>query len=111
MKIEIRNNSKEVLAALNAAATRALETCGLVAEGHAKRLAPVDTGNLRNSITHKVDAMAEDEKLSGKKSVTKYGENANTEDFAESLAEYVKDPVSFKNDFPNRARIIEIFLR
>lgn len=33
----------------------ALEKCGLVAEGYAKRLVPVDTGNLRNSITHKVD--------------------------------------------------------
>ena len=30
----------------------ALEKCGLVAEGYAKRLCPVDTGRLRNSITH-----------------------------------------------------------
>ena len=32
-----------------------VEECGLVAEGYAKKLAPVDTGNLRNSISHKVD--------------------------------------------------------
>lgn len=30
----------------------ALEEIGLVAEGAAKRLCPVDTGRLRNSITH-----------------------------------------------------------
>jgi len=33
----------------------ALEKCGLVAEGYAKRLSPVDTGRLRNSITHTTD--------------------------------------------------------
>lgn len=58
-----------------------------------------------------VDAMAQDKKLSGRKSPTKYGENANAEDFAESFAEYVKDPTAFKSIFPNRAKIIEIFLR
>ena len=33
---------------------RALEEVGLVAEGYAKRLCPVDTGRLMNSITHVV---------------------------------------------------------
>ena len=55
MNIELHDRSDEVLAALQEAAERALEKCGLVAEGYAKRLGPVDTGNLRNSITHKVD--------------------------------------------------------
>ena len=55
MNIDLYDHSKEVLAALQEAAERALEKCGLVAEGYAKRLVPVDTGNLRNSITHKVD--------------------------------------------------------
>ena len=57
------------------------------------------------------DAMAEDAMLSGKKSVTAYGENANSEDFAESMAEFVKDPDAFRKTFPNRARIIDIFLQ
>lgn len=34
---------------------RALEKIGMTAEKYAKRLCPVDTGNLRNSITHRVD--------------------------------------------------------
>lgn len=33
----------------------ALESIGLVAEGYAKKICPVDTGRLRNSITHVVD--------------------------------------------------------
>ena len=55
MDIKFTDNSKEVLEAMQQAAVRALETCGLVAEGYAKKLAPVDTGNLRNSITRTVD--------------------------------------------------------
>lgn len=55
MKIDFTDNSKEVLAAMEEAALRALEKCGLVVEGYAKKLCPVDTGNLRNSITHAVD--------------------------------------------------------
>ena len=55
MNVEIQDNSKEVSAALKAALLRGLEKCGLTAEGYAKKLCPVDTGNLRNSITHQVD--------------------------------------------------------
>lgn len=55
MSVEITDNSKKVSAAIKAALLRGLEKCGLVAEGYAKKLCPVDTGNLRNSITHVVD--------------------------------------------------------
>jgi HK97 gp10 family phage protein len=55
MRVDIYDHSAEVLATLQEAAERALEKCGLVAEGYAKRLVRVDTGNLRNSITHQVD--------------------------------------------------------
>lgn len=47
--------SKEVLEAMKDAVLRALERCGSQAEGYAKDLAPVDTGRLRNSISHQVD--------------------------------------------------------
>ena len=46
--------SADVLEAMHEAVVRALERCGSQAEGYAKDLAPVDTGNLRNSITHQV---------------------------------------------------------
>ena len=55
MSYTYKDNSKEVSDNIKAALLRAMETCGLVAEGYAKKLAPVDTGNLRNSITHTVD--------------------------------------------------------
>lgn len=55
MNVEIRDNSKEASASMKAALLRGLEKCGLVGEGYAKKLCPVDTGNLRNSITHAVD--------------------------------------------------------
>lgn len=54
VQIEIIDNSPKVKEELEAAILRALEKCGLAAEGYAKLLCPVDTGNLRNSITHQV---------------------------------------------------------
>lgn len=55
IKIEIAYNGDKTLEELNAACLRALERCGSQAEGYAQDLCPVDTGNLRNSITHAVD--------------------------------------------------------
>lgn len=55
MEIEITDNSGLVREEFQAAVLRALEKCGLTAEGYAKMLCPVDTGNLRNSITHQAD--------------------------------------------------------
>ena len=48
----ITDNSGMALSSLNSAMARALETCGGMAESYAKGLCPVDTGNLRNSISH-----------------------------------------------------------
>lgn len=57
--IDFKDNSKEVLSALEAAMLRALTRIGLEAEGNAKRYLTeqnaVKTGNLRNSVTFKVD--------------------------------------------------------
>lgn len=53
--LECENHCDELMAQANNAAIRALEKCGLVAEGYAKKACPVDTGNLRNSITHDID--------------------------------------------------------
>lgn len=54
MSVTFNDNSDEVLEAFNAACLRSLERCGSQAEGYAKDLVPVDTGALRNSISHKV---------------------------------------------------------
>lgn len=55
MSYTYRDNTDEVLAALERAKRRGLEAIGLTAEGHAKRITPVDTGRLRNSISHATD--------------------------------------------------------
>lgn len=53
--VDITDNSAEVRAALEQAKARALEIIGGKIESYAKGLVPVDTGALRNSITHAVD--------------------------------------------------------
>lgn len=52
--IVTKDNRDEVLQELDRGIPVAMEKCGLVAEGYAKRLCPVDTGRLRNSIAHAV---------------------------------------------------------
>lgn len=54
--VEVREDNREAIAnAIDRALVAALEEVGLVVEGYAKRACPVDTGRLRNSITHIVD--------------------------------------------------------
>ena len=56
MSYTYKDNTDEVLAALERAKKRGLEAIGLTAEGHAKKKITeekaVDTGRLRNSITY-----------------------------------------------------------
>lgn len=49
------NNTEQILSAINVALAVSLEEIGLRAERHAKAETPVDTGRLRNSITHAID--------------------------------------------------------
>ena len=53
-----KDNTKEILSAMEKAIERGLEAIGLTAEGHAKKETPVDTGRLRNSIGHAVEDKA-----------------------------------------------------
>ena len=50
----VEDNTALIKQATKQAVMVALEAVGLQAEGYAKRLCPVDTGLLRNSITHAV---------------------------------------------------------
>lgn len=50
--ISITSNRAKVESEVTQAINRALEICGGKAETYAKKLCPVDTGRLRNSITH-----------------------------------------------------------
>ena len=55
MSYTFKDNTDEVLDALKNAKKRGLEAIGLTAEGYAKKDTPVDTGRLRNSISHTTD--------------------------------------------------------
>ena len=79
--IVVADNTEQVASAITSALEAALEEIGLVAEGYAKKLCPVDTGRLRNSITH---AISPDEKA------TYIGTNVE-------YALYVHEPVKMPN--------------
>lgn len=51
----IEDNTDAVIEALGRGIARALEAVGIQAESDAARICPVDTGRLRNSITHTID--------------------------------------------------------
>lgn len=54
--VEVReNNSEQIANAIRSGIAAALEEIGLAAERFAKAACPVDTGRLRNSITHALD--------------------------------------------------------
>ena len=50
--VTIKDNSDTVKKDVEDAIARSLKQVGLVCEGYAKELCPVDTGRLRNSIRH-----------------------------------------------------------
>ena len=58
MSVTIKDNTQQVLSALEKAKNQGLEAIGMTAEGHAKKNTPVNTGRLRNSITHTADSNA-----------------------------------------------------
>ena len=58
MKVDYKDNSQQVLSAMEKGIKNGLEAIGLTAETYAKKATPVDTGRLRNSISHTVDGEA-----------------------------------------------------
>ena len=53
--VDVESHADEVLNELHSKMETALEMIGLKAEGYAKGYCPVDTGRLRNSISHTAD--------------------------------------------------------
>lgn len=52
--IDAKNNADEVIADMNRKIERGLTKCAMQAVRYAKQDCPVDTGNLRNSISYQV---------------------------------------------------------
>lgn len=55
MTVKVKWYGDKAIKNMEQAVSVALEASALLVEGTAKNLAPVDTGNLRNSITHEVE--------------------------------------------------------
>ena len=55
MKVDYKDNSQQILPALEKGKRNALTAIGATAETYAKQETPVDTGRLRNSISYAVD--------------------------------------------------------
>lgn len=58
MKVDYKDNSQQILSAMEKGIKNGLEAIGLTAETYAKKATPVDTGRLRNSISHETDKEA-----------------------------------------------------
>ena len=56
--IKFTSNVNDILSALEKGKRNALTAIGATAETYAKKATPVDTGRLRNSISHTVDGEA-----------------------------------------------------
>ena len=104
--VNITDNSAEILAALGEQLGVALEAVGLKAEGYAKRKAPVDTGRLRNSISH---AVSEEE------SAAYIGTNVEYAPYVEMGTQHTKPQPFLKPAAQDHAdeymRIVESFLK
>lgn len=74
MSVFIKDNTKEVLSALAKAKRNGLKAIGITAEAHAKNNTLVDTGRLRNSITHAVSGEAT--------AVSSYSDNNNKQSWS-----------------------------
>ena len=56
--IKFTSNVNDILSTLEKGIKNGLEAIGLTAETYAKKATPVDTGRLRNSISHETDKEA-----------------------------------------------------
>ena len=74
MSYTYNDNTKEVLSALAKAKRQGLKAIGITAEAHAKKNTPVDTGRLRNSITHAISGETT--------AISSYSDNDNKQSWA-----------------------------
>lgn len=91
----VADHTDEVIEALGVAMGRALEAVGIEAESDAANLCPVDTGRLRNSITHTIDA---DEKVAIIGTSTEYAEYVHNGTSTHKAQPFLTDAVNQNAD-------------
>ena len=96
-EVTVKDNSRNVKAQIMAKAKRALTIIGAKAESYAKNLAPVDTGLLRNSITHVLGGQTVEPEVYFSDDKTKQGEYTGEapRDDADEITLYVGTNVHY----------------
>ena len=108
MEVKITNNIEIFKKAKAEAVARALEAIGLTAERHAKEDCPVDTGRLRNSISHAVKIDEHAVYIGTNVEYAKYVETLDSRHHTTGKAHFLRDAATTHGD--EYKRIAEIQL-
>ena len=109
MEVKVTNNAQIFIDAKNEAIVAALEAMGLTAERHAKEDSPVDTGRLRNSITHAVNEGEQAVYIGTNVEYAKYVELGESAKHTTGKAHFLRDAVLKHDD--EYIRIINKLMR
>lgn len=109
MQVKITDNSAIFKNAKDEAVARALEAMGLTAERHAKENCPVDTGRLRNSISHAVKTEEKAAYIGTNVEYAKYVETGDSAHHQTGQAHFLRDAAA--NHAEEYKRIAEIQLK
>ncbi len=94
MEVKVTNNAQIFIDAKNEAVAFALEAIGLTAERYAKADCPVDTGRLRNSISHAVDEGEATAYIGTNVEYAKYVETMDSRHHTTGKAHFLRDSAS-----------------
>lgn len=109
MEVKITDNSALFINAKDEAVQSALEAIGLTAERYAKADCPVDTGRLRNSISHAIDKSEHSAYIGTNVEYAKYVELGDSMHHTTGKAHFLRDAASTHGD--EYKRIVEAQLR
>lgn len=109
MEVKVTDNSRIFVNASREAVGAALEAIGLTAERHAKEKCPVDTGRLRNSLTHSVDEGEQVVYIGTNVEYAKYVETRDSAHHTTGQAHFLRDAASQHG--PEYKRIAEMILK
>ncbi len=109
MEVKVTDNSAIFKKAKDEAVARALEAIGLTAERYAKADCPVDTGRLRNSISHAVQEEEQAAYIGTNVEYAKYVETMDSRHHTTGKAHFLRDAAATHGD--EYKRIAEIQLK
>ena len=98
MEIKVTDNSQIFKNAKDQAVAAALEAIGLTAERHANEKCPVDTGRLRNSISHAVKESEKAAYIGTNVEYAPYVENSDSSHHNTGEAHFLRDAATTHGD-------------